>query len=78
MTGLEALQSVQYVTAKGKRLAVIDADDWFDVERGVWIETRTDAVAQQLRARRSVSVAGGATIAGGVARLTSGSPRLPS
>ena len=28
MSGLEALQSVQYVTAKGKRFAVIDADSW--------------------------------------------------
>ena len=28
MTGLEALQAVQYVSAKGRRLAVIDADDW--------------------------------------------------
>ena len=28
MTGLEALQSVQYVTAKGQRLAVIDIDEW--------------------------------------------------
>ena len=28
MSGLEALQSVQYVTAKGKRFAVIDAESW--------------------------------------------------
>lgn len=28
MNGLEALQSVQYVTAKGKRFAVVDADSW--------------------------------------------------
>ncbi|MBC7819452.1 MAG: hypothetical protein IAG10_21415 [Planctomycetaceae bacterium] len=28
MSGLEALQSVQYVTAKGKRFAVVDADSW--------------------------------------------------
>lgn len=28
MNGLEALQSVQYVTAKGKRFAVLDADSW--------------------------------------------------
>ncbi len=28
MTGLEALQSVQYVTVEGKRFAVIDMDDW--------------------------------------------------
>jgi hypothetical protein len=28
MSGLEALQSVQFVTVKGKRFAVIDAADW--------------------------------------------------
>lgn len=28
MSALEALQSVQYVTAKGKRFAVVDADSW--------------------------------------------------
>jgi hypothetical protein len=27
MTGLEALQSVQYVEAKGKRFAVVPAED---------------------------------------------------
>jgi hypothetical protein len=28
MTGLEALQSVQYVEAQGKRFAVVPAEDW--------------------------------------------------
>lgn len=28
MTGLDALQSVQYVEAKGKRFAVVPAEDW--------------------------------------------------
>ena len=28
MSGLEALLSVQFVTAKGKRFAVLDAEDW--------------------------------------------------
>ena len=28
MTGLEALQSVQYVSVEGKRLAVVDLEDW--------------------------------------------------
>jgi PHD/YefM family antitoxin component YafN of YafNO toxin-antitoxin module len=28
MTGLDALRSVQFVTKKGKRLAVLSADDW--------------------------------------------------
>ena len=46
MTGLEALQSVQYVTAKGKRLAVIDADDWEALIE--WLETLEDAqIAKQ-------------------------------
>jgi hypothetical protein len=46
MTGLEALQSVQYVTAKGKRLAVIDADDWEALIE--WLETLEDVqIAKQ-------------------------------
>ena len=46
MTGLEALQSVQYVTAKGKRLAVIDADDWEALIE--WLETLEDVqIARQ-------------------------------
>jgi len=28
MTGLDALQSVQFVRKKGKRLAVVSAEDW--------------------------------------------------
>ena len=28
MTGTEALQSVQFVTVGGRRLAVVDAGDW--------------------------------------------------
>ena len=45
MTGLEALQSVQYVTAKGKRLAVVDADDWEAMLE--WLETIEDAQIAQ-------------------------------
>ena len=46
MTGLEALQSVQYVTAKGRRLAVIDADDWETLIE--WLETLEDVqIAEQ-------------------------------
>ena len=41
MTGLEALQSVQFVTAKGKRLAVLNAEDWEDLIE--WLETLEDA-----------------------------------
>ena len=28
MTGLAALRSLQFVTAKGKRFAVLSAEDW--------------------------------------------------
>ena len=28
MSGLDALQSVQFVTVKGKRFAILSADDW--------------------------------------------------
>lgn len=50
MIGLEALQSVQFVTAKGKRLAVLSADVWValvdlkaagdDRKRAGWLEVR--------------------------------------
>ena len=40
MSGLEALQSVQFVTAKGKRLVVIDAEDWEALVG--WLETLED------------------------------------
>ena len=40
MTGLELLQSVQYVTVKGKRLAVISASDWEALIE--WLETLED------------------------------------
>ena len=40
MTGLEALESVQYVTVKGKRLAVVGADDWEALIE--WLETIED------------------------------------
>jgi len=40
MTALEALESVQYVTVKGKRLAVVDADEWEAMIE--WLETVED------------------------------------
>jgi len=40
MTGLEALQSVQYITVKGKRLAVVSAEDWEALID--WLETLED------------------------------------
>ncbi len=40
MTGIEALQSVQFVTIKKKRLAVLSAEDWEALVE--WIETLED------------------------------------
>jgi hypothetical protein len=40
MTGLDALQSVQYVTKNGKRLAVLDAKHWETLIE--WLETMED------------------------------------
>jgi hypothetical protein len=43
MTGLEALQSVQYITVGQSRLAVIGADDWESLIE--WLETLEDVQA---------------------------------
>ena len=40
MLGLDALQSVQYITVKGKRFAVLDAEDWEALIE--WLETLED------------------------------------
>jgi PHD/YefM family antitoxin component YafN of YafNO toxin-antitoxin module len=40
MSGLDALQSVQFVTRKGKRLAVLSAEDWESLIE--WLETLED------------------------------------
>jgi hypothetical protein len=45
MSGLEALQSVQYVTVKGVRLAVIGIEDWEALIE--WLETVEDVQAAQ-------------------------------
>jgi len=46
MTGLEALQSVQYATVKGKRFAVINVTDWEALIE--WLETLEDVqIAKQ-------------------------------
>lgn len=46
MTGLDALQSVQFLTKKGKRLAVLTVDDWESMIE--WLETLEDAqIARQ-------------------------------
>jgi hypothetical protein len=40
MTGLEALQSVQFLTKKGQRLAILTAEDWESLIE--WLETVED------------------------------------
>ena len=40
MSGPEALQSVQFITAKGRRFAVISAEDWEALVD--WLETLED------------------------------------
>ena len=46
MTGLEALQSVQYISVKEKRLAVISVDEWEAMIE--WLETLEDVqIARQ-------------------------------
>ena len=46
MTGTQALQSVQFVTVKGKRYAVLSAEDWDALVE--WLETIEDIqVARQ-------------------------------
>ena len=40
MSGLDVLQSVQFVTAKGKRFAILSADDWEALIE--WLETLED------------------------------------
>ena len=40
MTGIEALNAVQFVTVKGKRLAILSAEDWETLI--AWLETVED------------------------------------
>jgi len=40
MSGLDILQSVQFVTAKGKRFAILSAEDWESLIE--WLETVED------------------------------------
>lgn len=40
MTGLDALRSVQFVTVKGRRFALLSADDWEALIE--WLETLED------------------------------------
>ena len=46
MSGLEALQSVQFATLRGKRFAILSAEDWESLIE--WLETLEDTqVARQ-------------------------------
>jgi len=45
MTGLEVLHSVQFVTVKGKHLAVLNAEDWDVLIE--WLENLEDAQIAQ-------------------------------
>jgi hypothetical protein len=56
MTALEALESVQYVTVKGKRLAVVSADEWEAMIE--WLETVEDVQIAK-RAFAELEAAGG-------------------
>ena len=40
MSGLESLQAVQFATVKGKRVAVLSAEDWEALIE--WLETLED------------------------------------
>jgi DNA-binding PadR family transcriptional regulator len=56
MTGLDALQSVQFVTVQGKRLVVVSAEGWETLVE--WLEIIEDtAIAQQAFAQ--LKAAGG-------------------
>ncbi len=56
MTGLDAIQSVKFVTIKGKRFAFLSVEDWDALVE--WLETLEDAqVARD--ALRELRAAGG-------------------
>lgn len=56
MSGIEALQSVQFVTVKGKRLAVLSIEDWESLIE--WLETVEDTQLAE-RASAQLKAAGG-------------------
>jgi hypothetical protein len=56
MSGLDALQSVQFVKAKGKRFVVLDVEDWEVLVE--WLDTVEDVqIARQALGR--LKAAGG-------------------
>jgi len=62
MTVLEALQSVQFVTVKGKRLAVISADEWEALIE--WLETLEDVQIARTAFANLKAAEGDRTVAG--------------
>jgi PHD/YefM family antitoxin component YafN of YafNO toxin-antitoxin module len=56
MTGLEALQAVQFVRKNGKRFAVLSAEDWEALIE--WLETIEDAQISR-QAYKKLRSAGG-------------------
>lgn len=56
MTGIGALQAVQFVTVQGRRLAVLSADDRESLVE--WLETLEDTSLAKA-ARRTLQAAGG-------------------
>jgi hypothetical protein len=62
MTALDALQSAQFVTANGRRLAVLSADDWEGLVE--WLETLEDVNVAKDARRRLLSVGGDGEAAG--------------
>jgi hypothetical protein len=62
MTGLAALQNVQYVTVEGKRFAVVEAGDWEELLE--WLETIEDIDVAE-KAYQQLKDAGGVRDAAG-------------
>lgn len=56
MTGLEALQAVQFVTVQGRRLAVLNVEDGESLVE--WLETLED-VSLAKETQRTLQAAGG-------------------
>lgn len=62
MTGLDIVQSVQFVEAKGKRFAVLNADDWDTLIE--WLETLEDQQIVQQALAHLAEAGGDRTRAG--------------
>ncbi len=73
MGGLEALQAVQFVTAKGKRFAVVSAEDWEALIE--WLETVEDTQLAK-RAFDDLKAAGGDRKKAGWSEWTSAKRKL--